>query len=100
LGIVFRFPDQLVGIVNVSSSPKAPTTSFQYVMPVQPSSCTSLAGVFYMGFREALWQGEEGQDVAEYAVMLSIIVMIAIATVRFIGSGADNTFSAIASTIR
>jgi Flp pilus assembly pilin Flp len=52
-----------------------------------------------MGVRE-LWQGEEGQDVAEYAVMLSIIVMIALATVRFIGSGADNTFSAIASTIR
>ena len=47
-----------------------------------------------------LWHDEEGQDIAEYAVMLSIIVMIAIATVRFIGSGADNTFSAIASTIR
>ena len=68
-------------------------------MPVQPSSCTSLVRGLYMGVRE-MWQGEEGQDVAEYAVMLSIIVMIALATVRFIGSGADNTFSAIASTIR
>ena len=47
-----------------------------------------------------IWNDDQGQDVAEYAVMLSIIVMIAIATVRFIGSGADNTFSAIASTIR
>jgi Flp pilus assembly pilin Flp len=53
-----------------------------------------------MGALQTLWQGEEGQDVAEYAVMLSIIVMIAIATVRYIGSGADNTFSAIASAIQ
>jgi Flp pilus assembly pilin Flp len=57
-------------------------------------------GVFIMGVWQVLLRGEEGQDVAEYAVMLSIIVMIALATVRFIGSGADHTFSAIASTIR
>jgi Flp pilus assembly pilin Flp len=53
-----------------------------------------------MGALQALWLGEEGQDVAEYAVMLSVIVMIALATVRLIGSGADHTFSSIASSIK
>jgi Flp pilus assembly pilin Flp len=53
-----------------------------------------------MGAWQRLWQGEQGQDVAEYAVMLSVIVMIALATVRLIGSGADHTFSAIASSIK
>ena len=51
-----------------------------------------------MGFFQGLWR-EEGQDVAEYAVMFTVILVIALATVRFIGTNAGNTFSTIASTI-
>ena len=32
-----------------------------------------------------LWSNEEGQDVAEYAVMLAVIVVIVVSTVRLIG---------------
>src|ERR1700730_1883640 len=38
-----------------------------------------------------LWN-VEGQDVAEYAVMLAVILVIVIATVKMIGSSANNTF--------
>ena len=41
-------------------------------------------------------QLDEGQDVAEYAVMLAVVV----GTIRMIGSGASNVFSSVASTIQ
>jgi Flp pilus assembly pilin Flp len=47
-----------------------------------------------------LWREEHGQDVAEYAVMLSVIVAIAVATVRMIGSSAEQTFSMISSAVK
>ncbi len=53
-----------------------------------------------MGVVKQLWRDENGQDIAEYAVMLSVIVAIAVATVRMIGSSADNTFSMIGSSIQ
>jgi Flp pilus assembly pilin Flp len=53
-----------------------------------------------MGIVRRLWREQEGQDVAEYAVMLAVILAIAVATVRVIGSNANNTFSTIASSIQ
>jgi Flp pilus assembly pilin Flp len=44
-----------------------------------------------------LWRNDEGQDVAEYAVMLAVILVIVIGTVRLIGGNANNVFSAVAS---
>jgi Flp pilus assembly pilin Flp len=46
-----------------------------------------------------LWQGEEGQDIAEYAVMLAVILVIVVGTIRLIGSNANNVFSSVASSI-
>jgi len=46
------------------------------------------------------WSSEEGQDVAEYAVMLAVILVIVIGTVRLIGGNANNVFSAVASAIQ
>jgi len=46
-----------------------------------------------------LWRNEEGQDIAEYAVMLAVILVIVIGTVRLIGGNANNVFSAVASQI-
>jgi Flp pilus assembly pilin Flp len=46
-----------------------------------------------------LWQNEEGQDIAEYAVMLAVILVIVIGTIRLIGGNANNVFSQVASSI-
>jgi len=46
-----------------------------------------------------LWQEESGQDVAEYAVMLAVILVIVIGTVRLIGSNATTVFSEVASSV-
>ncbi|MGE5204340.1 MAG: Flp family type IVb pilin [Chlamydiota bacterium] len=45
------------------------------------------------------WKENEGQDVAEYAVMLAVILVIVVGTIRLLGSEANNTFSAVASNI-
>ena len=42
---------------------------------------------------------DSGQDIAEYAVMLAVILIIVVGTVRLIGSNANNAFSAVASSI-
>ena len=47
-----------------------------------------------------LWSSEEGQDIAEYAVMLAVILVIVVGTIRLIGSNANNVFSAVASSIQ
>ena len=44
-----------------------------------------------------LWVEDSGQDVAEYAVMLAVILVIVIGTVRLIGSNANNVFSQVGS---
>ncbi|MFZ0799661.1 MAG: hypothetical protein WCA13_19910 [Terriglobales bacterium] len=46
-----------------------------------------------------LWRNDEGQDIAEYAVMLAVILVIVIGTVRLIGGNANNVFSQVASSI-
>jgi len=50
-------------------------------------------------FLHQLWSDEQGQDVAEYAVMLAVVLVIVIGTVRLIGSNANNVFSSVASSI-
>jgi Flp pilus assembly pilin Flp len=47
-----------------------------------------------------LWRNEEGQDIAEYAVMLAVILVIVIGTVRLIGGNANNVFSQVASSVQ
>ncbi len=46
-----------------------------------------------------LWRNTEGQDIAEYAVMLAVILVIVIGTVRLIGGNSNNVFSQVASSI-
>jgi len=47
-----------------------------------------------------LWSDQEGQDIAEYSVMLAVILVIVVGTVRLIGSNASNVFSQVGSSIR
>jgi Flp pilus assembly pilin Flp len=46
-----------------------------------------------------LWFEDSGQDVAEYAVMLAVILVIVIGTVRLIGGNANNVFSQVGSSM-
>jgi Flp pilus assembly pilin Flp len=46
------------------------------------------------------WRHEEGQDVAEYAVLLAVILAIAVGTIRLIGSHAGNVFANVGSAIQ
>jgi Flp pilus assembly pilin Flp len=45
------------------------------------------------------WNDEQGQDIAEYAVMLAVILVIVIGTVRLIGSNANTVFSQVSSSV-
>jgi Flp pilus assembly pilin Flp len=46
-----------------------------------------------------LWFEEQGQDIAEYAVMLAVILVLVVGTIRLIGGNTNNVFSATASSI-
>ncbi len=46
-----------------------------------------------------LWANDEGQDIAEYAVMLAVILVISIGTIKLIGANANNVFSGVASQL-
>jgi Flp pilus assembly pilin Flp len=47
-----------------------------------------------------LWAEDQGQDIAEYAVMLAVILVIVVGTLRVIGSNANNVFSSVASSVQ
>jgi len=47
-----------------------------------------------------LWSENEGQDIAEYAIMLAVILVIVVGTVRLIGSNANTVFSNVASSVQ
>jgi len=47
-----------------------------------------------------MWKDQQGQDVAEYSIMLAVILAIILGTVHLIGSSADHVFSQVGSAIR
>jgi Flp pilus assembly pilin Flp len=49
---------------------------------------------------DTLWSNEEGQDVAEYSVMLAVILVIIVSAIRLIGTNAGNVFSQVGSSIQ
>jgi Flp pilus assembly pilin Flp len=48
----------------------------------------------------AMWTNDEGQDIAEYAVMLAVILVIVVGTIKLIGGKSNNVFSEVASSIQ
>ena len=53
-----------------------------------------------MNILPQLWSDDCGQDIAEYAVMLAVILVLVVGTIRLVGSNANNAFSSVASTIQ
>ena len=51
-------------------------------------------------FVRSLWNNQEGQDIAEYAVMLAVILVLVVGTIRLIGSNANNVLLQAASSIQ
>jgi Flp pilus assembly pilin Flp len=47
-----------------------------------------------------LWSEDLGQDIAEYAVMLAVILVLVVGTVRLVGSHSNTVFSNVASSIQ
>jgi Flp pilus assembly pilin Flp len=47
-----------------------------------------------------LWQEDQGQDIAEYAVMLAVILVIVVGTIRLVGGNANNVFSSVGSSVQ
>ena len=48
----------------------------------------------------SLWSEESGQDIAEYAVMVAVILIIVVGTIRLIGSNSNTVFSNVASAVQ
>lgn len=48
----------------------------------------------------SFWGEDEGQDIAEYAVMLAVILVIVVGTIRLVGSQSNNVFSSVASSVQ
>ena len=49
---------------------------------------------------DRLWIEEQGQDIAEYAVMLAVILVLVVGTIRLVGSNTNNVFSSVASSVQ
>jgi Flp pilus assembly pilin Flp len=47
-----------------------------------------------------IWSEDQGQDIAEYAVMLAVILVLVVGTIRLVGSNANNVFSNVASSVQ
>ena len=55
---------------------------------------------FYDYFLAQIMDNETGQDIAEYAVMLAVILVIVVGTIRLVGTNANNVFSSVASSVQ
>jgi len=61
--------------------------------------CRHMGGYTVIATILQLWTEDHGQDVAEYAVMLAVILVIVIGTVRLIGGNANNVFSQVSNSL-
>jgi Flp pilus assembly pilin Flp len=52
-----------------------------------------------MNLMRTVWSNDDGQDIAEYAVMLAVILVIVVGTIKLIGTKANTVFSETASSL-
>ena len=60
---------------------------------------TSEKGCAMADLLRSLWSDDQGQDIAEYAVMLAVILVLVVGTIRLVGSNANNVFSQVGSSL-
>ena len=51
-------------------------------------------------FIQRIWSEDQGQDIAEYAVMLAVILVLVVGPIRLVGTNANNVFSNVASSVQ
>ena len=49
---------------------------------------------------KSMWADDMGQDIAEYAVMLAVILVIVVGVLRYVGLQANNVFSDVGSALK
>lgn len=69
----------------------------QSTNPITPSQERTIP--YMLELLRHCWSDDEGQDIAEYAVMLAVILVLVVGTIRLVGSQANNVFSETASAI-
>ena len=57
-------------------------------------------GTLMTAIQPRFWTEDAGQDIAEYAVMLAVILVLVVGTVRIVGSNANSAFSSVASSLQ
>ena len=50
--------------------------------------------------RDNIWSSEDGQDIAEYAILFVLILILVIGVVRLVGENANGTFSRVADDLQ
>ena len=70
------------------------------LIPIARNGRRIVRGANMSNLLRKLWRRGEGQDIAEYAVMLAVILVIVVGTIRLVGSNANNVFSNVASSIQ
>jgi Flp pilus assembly pilin Flp len=75
------------------------STLLQGLLQLQWVDNRALEGGF-MNTLHRLWNDDAGQDIAEYAVMLAVILVIVVGTIRLIGSNSNNVFSSVSSSLQ
>jgi Flp pilus assembly pilin Flp len=58
------------------------------------------AGEGFMATLSELCVDDQGQDIAEYAVILATILVVVIGTIRLVGSNTSDVFSTVASSLQ
>jgi Flp pilus assembly pilin Flp len=72
-----------------------------YTVDGSPYIKQTIAKVIIMfSFLSELWADDQGQDIAEYAVMLAVILVLVVGTIKLVGSNANTVFSQAASSIQ
>ncbi len=61
---------------------------------------TYIGGLQMTQLLTRFWNNDEGQDIAEYALMLAVILVIVITTVSMIGTNANTIFSKVANALK
>jgi Flp pilus assembly pilin Flp len=74
-----------------------PDEYWEEINPINPKARTWTLPVDSL---LALWRKDEAQDIAEYAVMLAVILVLIIATIRLIGANSNNAFSSVSSSLQ
>jgi Flp pilus assembly pilin Flp len=75
--------------------PTPPDTRLQFATRTSLTGGGRMINLLWNVLRE-----DEAQDIAEYAVMLAVILVIVVGTIRLIGSNANTVFSSTASAIQ